>query len=217
MENPVLIFGAKSLGKIALDIFNSNEVVVYGFLDDDKELHGKEIHSLVVFSDTENEDFLKLLGKQCEAFVAVEDSKERKFTVEMLLKQYKIMPVNGIHKRAFVEKSATLGHGNFIGADAKILTEATVGSHCIIQSAVIIDFGAKIGDFVEIGTGALIGMNVEIEDGAFIGAGAIIIAGIKIGKNARVGAGSIVIYPVKAGETVFGMPAQVIQAHHLIK
>ena len=36
MENPVMIFGAGSLGLTALDIFQRNEVVVYGFLDDEK-------------------------------------------------------------------------------------------------------------------------------------------------------------------------------------
>ena len=33
MENPVMIFGANYLGRIAKEIFESNEVVVYGFLE----------------------------------------------------------------------------------------------------------------------------------------------------------------------------------------
>jgi sugar O-acyltransferase (sialic acid O-acetyltransferase NeuD family) len=217
MENPVLIFGAKNLGKIALDIFKSNEVVVYGFLEDDEKLHKTEIKELSIFGNTEDENYLKLLGKQCEACIAIEDSKERKFTVDMLIKQYKIMPINAIHKQAFVENSAILGHGNMLGAFVKILTDAQIGNHCIIGAATIIDYGAKIADSVEIGTGCLIGSEVEIGENAFIGAGAVIISSIKIGKNARVGAGSVVIKSVKDGETVFGMPAQNIQAHHLIK
>jgi sugar O-acyltransferase (sialic acid O-acetyltransferase NeuD family) len=217
MENPVLIFGAKNLGKIALDIFKSNEVVVYGFLEDDEKLHKTEIKELSIFGNTEDENYLKLIGKQCEAFVAIEDSKERKFTVKMLIESYKTMPVNAIHKQAFIESSAILGHGNMIGAFAKILTDAQIGNHCIIQAGTIIDCGAKVGDFVEIGTGCLIAADVEIGEGAFIGAGAIIIAGLKIGKNAKIGAGSVVIKPVRDGDTVFGMPAQNIQAHHLIK
>ncbi len=217
MENPILIFGAKNLGKVVLDIFKSNEVVVYGFLEDDTNLHKTEIKELNIFGNTEDENYLKLLGKQCEACVAVEDSKERKFTVKMLIEQYKTMPVNAIHKQAFIESSAVLGHGNIIGAFAKILTDTQIGSHTIIHAGTIIDFGAKIGDFVEIGAGALIASGVEIEEGAFVGTGAIIISGIKIGKNARVGAGSVVIKSVKEGDTVFGMPAQNIQSHHLVK
>ncbi len=208
MENPVLIFGAKNLGKIALDIFNSNEVVVYGFLDDDKSLHNQEIRHLVVFGDTENEDFLKLLGKGCEACVVIDDSKERKFTVDMLKEQYKIVPINAIHRRAFIENSASLGHGNLIGADAKLLTEVQVGNHCLVHAGATLDYGAKIADFVEIGAGVLVGAEVTVEEGVFIGAGAVIVSGLKIGKKAKIGAGSVVVQSIKAGETVFGVPAQ---------
>ncbi len=33
MKNPVLIFGGGVLGKLAIDIFNQNEVLIYGILD----------------------------------------------------------------------------------------------------------------------------------------------------------------------------------------
>jgi len=39
MKNPVVIFGAGTLGRLALDIFSSNDVLVYGFLDDNKKKH----------------------------------------------------------------------------------------------------------------------------------------------------------------------------------
>ena len=53
MENPVMIFGANYLGRIAKEIFESNEVVVYGFLDDDKKLHSIEIDEAVVLGAQE--------------------------------------------------------------------------------------------------------------------------------------------------------------------
>jgi sugar O-acyltransferase (sialic acid O-acetyltransferase NeuD family) len=217
MENPVMILGAKTLGKIALDTFKSNDVVVYGFLDDEEKLHGSEIKDIKVLGSTENEDYLRILGKKCEVFVAIDDSKERKFAVDMLVANKKAMPINAIHHEAFIEKSATLGHGNLVGAFVKVITDAQIGSHNIIHTGTIIDYGAKIGNFVEIGAGSIIGAGVEIEDGAFIGMGSVIIGGLKIGKNARIGAGSVVIKPVNGGETVFGMPAQPIQAKHLVK
>lgn len=78
MENPILIFGAGNLGKIVLDIFNQNNVLVFGFLDDDKTLHGKEIGEIVVLGDTDDDGFLKIIGQKTEAFVALENTKERK-------------------------------------------------------------------------------------------------------------------------------------------
>ena len=83
MENPVIIFGANYLGRIVKEIFESNEVVIYGFLDDDKKLHSKEIDEAVILGSTDDDGFLKLIGKKCEAFVAVDDNNLRKNIVKM--------------------------------------------------------------------------------------------------------------------------------------
>ncbi len=208
MENPVLIFGAGNLGLTALDLFQRNSVVVYGLLDDNKDLHGKEFSDVSVLGETDDDGFLKLIGQKCEAFVAVGDSRVRKRLVKMLNERRKVQPVNAIHDTAIVSGMATLGHGNLIAARAVINPLAEVGQHCIIQSGVIIESNAKLGDYVNVGTGSVINSGVTVEEGAFIGTGATIIAGVAIGKNARVGAGSVVVENVEAGTTVFGNPAK---------
>ncbi|WP_394993539.1 acetyltransferase [Emticicia sp.] len=210
MENPILIFGAGNLGKIVLDIFNRNNVLVFGFLDDNKALHGKEISEVVVLGDTDDNSFLNIIGQKTEAFVALENNKERKKVVEMLINRRKVMPVNAVHNTAVVSENAVIGHGNLIAARTVINPYATVGNHCIMHASVIIDINTKIGDYVQIGAGAIINSEAEIEEGAFIGSGAVIISGIKIGKNARVGAGSVVVENVPGGSTVFGNPAKKI-------
>jgi len=210
MENPVLIFGAKGLGRVALDIFKSNGVVVYGFLDDDKALHNTEIQDVTVLGSTDDDGFLKLIGKKCEAFVASDDNKLRRSLVEMLLDRRKTMPVNAIHGLAFIAPSASLSHGSLVSAGVIINSVASVGNHCILHTNSVVDYEATLSDFVQIGAGSHIGSGVTIEEGAFIGSGVTVVAGITIGKNARVGAGSVVIENVKAGATVFGNPAKVI-------
>ena len=210
MENPVLIFGAGSLGLTALDLFQRNKVVVYGLLDDDKALHGKEFGEVTVLGETDDDGFLKLVGQKCEAFVAIADGRVRKRLVKMLNERRKVQPVNAIHDTAIVSTLATLGHGNLIAARVVINPYAEVGQHCIIQAGAVIDSQAKLGDYIHVGTGCLINSGAVIEEGAFIGTGATIIAGITIGKNARVGAGSVVVESVDAGATVFGNPAKKI-------
>jgi sugar O-acyltransferase (sialic acid O-acetyltransferase NeuD family) len=210
MENPILIFGAGNLGKIVLDIFNRNNVLVFGFLDDDKALHSTEIGEVVVLGDTDDDGFLKIIGQKTEAFVALENTKERKKVVEMLINRRKVMPVNAIHNTAVISETATIGHGNLVAARVVVNTLATIGNHCVVHASAIIDINAKVADYVQIGAGAIINSEVEIEEGAFIGSGAVIISGIKIGKNARVGAGSVVIENVADGTTVFGNPAKKI-------
>ncbi|AUD03097.1 acetyltransferase [Spirosoma pollinicola] len=208
MENPVLIFGAGSLGLTALDLFQRNSVVVYGLLDDNKELHGKEFSDVSVLGETDDDGFLKLIGQKCEAFVAVSDSRVRKRLIKMLNERRKVQPVNAIHDTATVSTLAILGHGNLLAAKVVVNPFAEIGQHCIIQSGTIVETKARIGDYVHIGTGCLINSGATVEEGAFIGTGATIVAGVTVGKNARVGAGSVVVESVEAGTTVFGNPAK---------
>ncbi len=211
MEKPVIILGAKGIAHPALEIFNSNNVVVYGFLDEDEKLHGQEINVVPVLGNPEDDGFLKLIGKKCEAFVAVDDNKYRQFLVKMLNERRKIQPINAIHERAYISTDAVIGHGNFVNANVTVGAAATVGNHCIFNSGAIVDHGSKIGDFVQIGAGSIVNANVTIEEGAFVGSGVVLVSGITIGKNARIGAGSVVISDVKANDTVFGNPAAPIK------
>lgn len=208
MENPVIIFGAKGLGAVALEIFETNNVVVYGFLDDDKTLHNTEIGVVSVLGETEDERYLKLIGKKCEAFVATDENKVRKSLVEMLNEKRSIVPVNAIHRQAFIAPSALLGHGNLVAAGVIVNTNAKIGSHCVIHAKALVDYNANIGDFVQLGAGAVISSGVTIENGAFIGAGVTVVSGVTIAANARIGAGSVVVENVAKNTTVFGNPAQ---------
>lgn len=208
MENPVIIFGANYLGRAAKEIFESNGNVVYGFLDDDKKLHQTEIDNVVVLGSTDDDGFLKLIGKKCEAFVAIDDMKVRKNLVKMLHEVRKVQPTNAVHPSSIIPVTASIGYGNFIDVRVTVGAGATIGSHTILQAGAIVGHEATVGDFVQLGAGSIINSGAVIEEEVFIGSGVTIISGIEIGKGARIGAGSVVIAPVKAGETVFGNPAQ---------
>jgi Trk K+ transport system NAD-binding subunit len=104
MENPVLIFGANHLGRAAKEIFEANGNVVYGFLDDDKKLHNTELDETIVLGSTDDDGFLKLIGKKCEAFVAVDDNRLRKGITRMLHEVRHVQPVNAIHRDAIIAK-----------------------------------------------------------------------------------------------------------------
>lgn len=211
MKNPVIIFGASALGQAAKAILESNEVVVYGFLDDDKTLHGKEIGEVSILGSSDDDGYLKFIGKKCEAFVAFDNNKVRKSTVDMLKKKRKVMPINAIHDKAYIDESAHISHGNFINAGAFVGSNAKIGNHCLIHAGVTIDFSAELGDLVQVGAGAVINSEVKIEDEVFIGSGVTIVSGVTIGKGARIGAGSVVIANVEEGQTVFGNPATEIK------
>lgn len=212
MENPVLIIGTGRIGKLALDIFNKNNVLVYGFLSDDKNLLQKELGDVVVLGTTEDNNFIDIIGKKTEVFVAEDTVRIKQKLIKQILESRKTMPVNCIHNQASVSEEAEIGHGIMIGANATVAPFSKIGNHSIIHSGAHIDVDANIGDFAEIGTGAIINQGVVVEEGAFVGSGAVVVAGIKIGKNARVGAGSVVIANVDSKKTVFGNPAAEFEA-----
>lgn len=212
MENPVIIFEANYLGRQAKEIFEGNGNVVYGFLDDNKALHKTEIDDAVVLGSTDDDGFLKLIGKKCEAFVAADDNKVRKALVKMILEVRHVQPLNAIHGDTIIARSAAFGYGNFIDAGVTVGAGSEIGSHALIHAGATIGAEVKVGDFVQVGAGSVINSGAVIEEEAFIGSGVVIVSGVTIGKGARVGAGSVVIAPVKAGETVFGNPAEKVNA-----
>lgn len=208
MDKPVIIINASALGKAALDIFKSNEVVVYGFLDENKKLHGTEIDEISVLGSIEDDQYMKLLGESCDVFIASDDNVLKANLIKSLRKDYKVMPINAIHPNVHISATAVLHHGSMIGMGTKIGDHSSIGNHCLINAGALVDYHVNIGDFVQLGAGCVISAGATIEDGAFIGAGAIVVSGTRVGAGARVGAGSVVVADVQAKETVFGNPAK---------
>lgn len=207
MEKPVIIFGSTGLAKAALEIFNSNNIVVYGFLDDDEKTHNTEINTVSVLGATDDHGYTKLIGQKCEAFIATDDNSLRKEYVEYLIETRKVMPMNAVHQSASISESFVIGHGNFVNAGAVLSNDSKMGNHNVINSKAIIEQEVEIGDFVQIGAGSIINTRVKIENEVFIGSGVTVVAGVTLGKGARIGAGSVVVGDVKKGQTVFGNPA----------
>ena len=208
MEKPVIIFGAKGIAKSVVEIFQSNQITVYGILDDDRSTHQKIINDIPVLGLIDENRFTKLIGEKCEAFIAYDDYKIRTHLTEMIIKSRKTMPVNAIHEKALIVKSADIGYGNFINSN--------VGSGSSLANIVsfiqVLWKDVVIEDFVQIGAGSIINAGAIIEKKVFIGSGVVIIAGISIGEGASIGAGSVVIENVAKKETVFGNPAVKIKS-----
>ena len=53
--------------------------MVYGFLDDSKELQGKEIGEVVVLGTSDNEELVALVGDKCEYFIASDNELSTSF------------------------------------------------------------------------------------------------------------------------------------------
>lgn len=208
MNKPIIILGAGSIGKSAMEAFLSNDVLVYGFLDDDSSLQGKEIGEVEVMGKLDDQTYLSVIGGECEAFVAMEEIEIRRNLVQMLIDERKVMPVNAIHDSAILASSAQIGHGNYIGAGVIVGSYAALENHLIINPGAIINHDVKLGNYTLVGAGSVINSGVQIEEEVFIGSGVTVVSGIKVGSGARIGAGSVVIKNIDEGQTVFGNPAE---------
>ena len=211
MAKPVIILGTQSLGRMALDIFKANNIVVYGFLDDDRKLWGQEINDAPVLGSTTEERYLDLIGKDCEAFVAITQPTRRQQLVAMLHEQKRVRPINAIHPSAMIATSATLGHGNLVNAGVILGIDTILGNDCILHTRATIEHGTVIKDSVQLGAASVVGTGATLHDKVFVGAGATIIAEVEIGPGASIGAGSVVLANVKPGKTVLGNPAKPIK------
>ncbi|MEO1254446.1 MAG: acetyltransferase, partial [Bacteroidota bacterium] len=164
MEKPVIIFGSKGIAKAALEIFNSNNIVVYGFLDDDEKSHNMEINTVPILGATDDHGFTKLIGQKCEAFIATDDNSQRKEYVEYLTETRKVMPINAIHQSAQISESFNLGHGNFINAGAILSNDSKMSNHNVVNSKAVIEQEVEIGDFVQVGAGSIFNFTLGIDD-----------------------------------------------------
>ena len=61
-----------------------------------KSLHNTEIDNVTVLGATDDETYLKLIGKKCDVAIALDENKVRKNLVGLLNEDYKAQPVNVI-------------------------------------------------------------------------------------------------------------------------
>ena len=62
---PVIIIGVNPFGLEAAHIFQKNDVVIYGFLDDDPKKKDTSIGEIPVLGTADDESYFKLIGKNC--------------------------------------------------------------------------------------------------------------------------------------------------------
>ncbi len=207
---PVIIIGVNSFALEVADIFQKNNVVIYGFLDDDLKKKDTFIGEIPVLGTTEDEQYWGLIGKNCNVFVALENPTERKKMIETIIDDCKTKPVNAIHPNASIADVNSIGYGLYIGNGAILQPSCKIADHCAIGAGAVIETGAILDEFVQVGSGSVIGKEAKIENNAFIGINSTIVGSVKVGKSASIGAGSVVIENLPNSKRAFGNPAKIV-------
>ncbi|MEM7362229.1 MAG: acetyltransferase [Bacteroidota bacterium] len=198
---------------MALEIFQQNGFLVYGFLDDDKTLvkENTTYSHVSVLGSTQDTAFLQLLGEKCHPFIALEPAEDALTLITRLGREEKLHPLNALHPSTNLPKELRLGAGNIIHVGSSVGNDSVIHNHCSLMGHVMIGAGVTLHDLVHIDPGAIISAHVTIGEAAYIGSGAIIQPNLTIGARAHIAPGAVVLQDVPDGILVAGNPARAIQ------
>jgi sugar O-acyltransferase (sialic acid O-acetyltransferase NeuD family) len=117
-----------------------------------------------------------------------------------------------IHPDASVSRTATLGEGTHVLAQAVIAADTVIGRCCVVNHGAIVDHETELEAGVHVAPGATLCGCIQVGEDAMIGAGATVLPRLRIGARAIVGAGATVTRDVPPDCVVTGTPAHPVSA-----
>ena len=207
---PLVIVGTDADARLALDIANAQDVIVYGFMSDNEEDMLKDLNDVSVVMRVDTPDGKKFLDNERPDMIVADRDIARRKDLLRKVNQRKAKQVNLAHPDVIISPYTKIGIGNLFGPQTVIFSNSQIGNHNSFQGQILIDSDTLIADFCTIQSGVKIGRNVTIEEDVFVGMGAIIFAGVKVGKGAYIAPGAVVLQSVKEKDKMVGNPAKPI-------
>lgn len=195
----VIIIGTGGHAKVVADIVSLSGDKVEGYLDD--------IHPEGVFLDRPilgtTTDYVKFT--QCEFIVAIGNSSVRE---KIVLGMPDAVWYTAIHPAATISSvGTTIGEGTVVCANAVINPCATVGKHCIINTAACVEHDNTICEYVHISVGTKLAGHVIVGKHTWVGIGATVSNDISVCDHCLIGAGAVVVHNIDSPGTYIGVPA----------
>ncbi len=199
-----VIYGAGGHGKVIVETLKAAHLDFSAVIDDAKttKLFDKKATTLKLFLKTNIN-----AHKNYKIIIAIGDNKKRE-EIHKQLTQLEFELPTIIHPSACVAKSATIGKGVVVLANASIGADAKIGDGAIINTGSIIEHDCKVGAFSHIAPGAVLCGGVKIGKNTLIGARSVVIEGKSVGNSCLIGAGSVVIDSIDNNKKVVGNPAK---------
>ncbi len=119
--------------------------------------------------------------------IGFSEASLRKDCISFCLKN-KLIPFTVINRSAYIAKSAKIGVGCYIAANASISSDAKIGDFCQLNLNCSIGHDVNLGNNTIVLPGARISGNVCIGSESLIGSNAFVYQGVKLGKNNKVDA-----------------------------
>lgn len=116
-----------------------------------------------------------------------------------------------IDPTAVVARGTDVKEGSYIGKQAIINTNSSIGTCAIVNTGAIIEHDCVVGEFSHISPGTILCGQVTARNDSHIGAGTVVRQQIIIGARTLIGAGSVVIKDIPDGVKAYGNPCKVIE------
>ncbi|MBA7655672.1 putative acetyltransferase EpsM [subsurface metagenome] len=209
----VVIVGAGGCGKVTLEVVkNQNRASpiwnIMGFIDDNEELHGKEINGYPVLGGL---DWLRQYSNDNLGCVVAIDSCEIRKQVVARLHGISINFYNAIDPLAIIEDFVEIGNDVVIQSQATLRVNSRIGDHVHISTTALIGHEAIIGNYCTIAPRGDIDGKVRLDEGVYVGSHAVLLPGVSIGSWSTIGAGAVVTKDIPKNAVAVGMPAKVIK------
>lgn len=193
----IVIIGAGGIGReVAWIIEEINEVNptwnIVGFVDENREMHNKDLNGYKVLGGIEALDKLEV---KPYVVVAIANCEVKKNIVARLEEKYKFATV--IYPTVKVSKYIEIGEGSIIYPGVILTVNTKIGNNVIISGNCGIGHDTVIGDYSSVLWGSCFSGYDVIREECFIGVGCKIAQGIDITSGSRVVTGSVVTEDIK--------------------
>lgn len=210
----IYIIGAGGVGRETAQLIediNSEKQQwnLLGFIDDNKELHGRNINGYEVLGGIELLN--NFAGKP--SVVCTISNPVIKNSVLKKLNNSNIEFARLIHPTAVISRYADIGKDVIVQAFCYLSTNIVIGDHVQLNPQCGIGHDCLIGDYSSLYWNVNISGNVKIGEGCLFGTKSTILQGISVGKWSIIGANSTIIKDMPAHCTAVGTPAKPIKFH----
>lgn len=208
----VVVWGATGHALMVEDILRlRGEYEIAGYLDNlNPDRKGEKFGGATVLGGEETLNDLFESGLRNIIFAFANGPAKLKLAEVVKGKGFQL--ISAVHPSASVARSATIGAGTVIRAQAAMGPQTRVGENCILGYGVTVSHDCTIGDGVHISSGAHIAGGTRIGRNAWIAVGANIIDNRIVGENTTVGAGSVVVKDLPDNVIAYGSPAKPVRA-----
>lgn len=185
------------------------DVECVGFLDDNKDLWGKEIGGVKVLGS------LKKASSFSEVWFVNGIGTSTNFVLKEKIVRSTQVParrfISLIHPTASVSRTAKIGRGAVIFQNVTITANVKVGRHVVVLPQSVLSHDSQIGDYTCIAGGVCISGRVKIGKSCYLGTNSAIKDGLRVGGGSLVGMGSVVLNDVARNSVMVGNPARLLR------